>query len=78
MSRVVVIGESDIDLAAKLEALGVATISTRMVFQSLANALADPDLNIRLNEIVYAHMRRGGAPKFGSDRPYLKKKKGRS
>lgn len=78
MTRVMIIGDGAADLAAELEAMGVATISTREAFQSFATALADPELNMRLAEVIDAHMQRGGAPKYGSPRPYLKKKKGRS
>ena len=73
-----IIGAGALDLTAELEALGVAAISTREAFQSFATALADPDLNRRLAEVIDAHIQRGGAPAYGSPRPYLKKKKGRS
>ena len=78
MKRVMIIGDGAADLAVELEALGVATISSREAFQSFATALADPELNGQLAEVIDAHMQRGGAPVYGSDRPYLKKKKGRS
>lgn len=78
MTRIVIIGAGAADVAAQLDALGLATINTRVAFQSFATALADPELNVRLAEVIDAHMKRGGAPAFGSNRPYLKKKKGRS
>jgi len=78
MTRILVIGDGDANVAAQLDALGLATINTREAFRSFTAALADPDLNIRLAQVIDAHMQRGGAPAFGGNRPYLKKKKGRS
>jgi HEAT repeat protein len=78
MTGIVVIGSGAVEVAAQLDALGLATIGTREAFQSLITALADPELDIRLAEVIDAHMRSAGAPKFGGERPYLKKKKGRS
>lgn len=78
MTRIVVIGSGAGDIAAQLNALGLSAITTRQEFQSFASVLADPDLNMRLNAIVTAHMQRAGVPAYGGDRAYLKKKKGRS
>lgn len=78
VNRIVVIGDGAADIANELGALSLSAITTHQEFQIFASALADPELNMRLAEVIDAHMKRGGAPQFGNDRPYLKKKKGRS
>jgi hypothetical protein len=82
MTRVVLIGDDIAALHAAFEALGVATVdayraiavqmdSTRLAAEELGAALA------KFGSLQIAAEPRS-KPAFGSDRPYFKKKKGRS
>lgn len=70
MRRVVIVGDGTGDVAAALAELGLATVVTVAQFHELACSVS---------VVVDAPARlRPSVSKFGSDRPYLKKKKGRS
>jgi hypothetical protein len=70
MTRILVIGTGAADVAAQLDALGLATISTARAFRELV------ELMPQVIGVPVLHT--APAPAFGGDRPYLKKKKGRS
>lgn len=70
MRRVVIVGDGTGDVAAALAELGLATVVTVAQFREMACSLPTvTDTPTRLQP---------AARKFGSDHPYLKKKKGRS
>jgi hypothetical protein len=70
MTRVIIFGAGAADLAIQLESLGLTTITTVQAFRDLAERIP-----------VGIEVLTQGPPapaKFGGDRPYLKRKKGRS
>jgi hypothetical protein len=69
MTRIVVIGDDATGLAAALSALGLDAIRMTEDFRDLV--LAMPTMDVPAPFLP-------PAPKFGGDRAYLKKKKGRS
>ena len=73
MRRVMIIGGGcdGAAIAAMLTALGLESVRTAQDFRELACSMSTI-------EPTAPHLERAPAPKFGDDRPYLKKKKGRS
>lgn len=72
MRRVMIIGAgvNSAKIAAALTALGIEAVGSHQQFRALASSLPSMALPEPRHEVA-------PAPKFGGDRPYLKKKKGR-
>lgn len=69
MTRILVIGDGDAELIAQLDGLGLSTIITVKAFREVVNRMPCA--------IDVPMIHQSPTPKFGGNRPYLKKKKGR-
>lgn len=70
--RILIVGDDAKALGAVIAGLGLTSISMMQSFRDLASSMPTAI------EFATSLPAAGSAPKFGSDRPYLKKKKGRS
>lgn len=76
MTRILLIGSSDA-LAVELARLGLDVIGSAQDFRAFADGMAGAATAMELCALPDLPDPRG-APPFGSPRPYLKRKKGRS
>lgn len=82
MRRVLIVGDNIAALNAAFAALGVASVKAyrTIVVQMDFTRLAAEDLSVAMMKLCSAQSAPGQSskPAFGGNRPYLKKKKGRS